>query len=61
MFRGGIEHYELRCSTCGRVFDPSELGSARAHQNFKPGHRIVVYHNHDGGLGPLDNFTRIKG
>ena len=61
MFRGGLDNYELRCVTCERTYEVTDIAAARAHQNFKAGHRIVVYHNLDGCLGPLSNFTRIRG
>jgi hypothetical protein len=61
MFKGDVDMYHLKCVACVAEFKPTELASARAHENFKPGHRIVVHHDIEGGIGPLFTFSRIKG
>jgi len=55
MFKRPLDEYVLKCSDCPRTYTPAELASARAHQNFK-GHKIVVHHVQEGGIGPLNTF-----
>ena len=61
MFKDRLENYELRCNGCIRKYRPTSLAAAHAHQNFNPGHRIIVFHVYEEGIGPLDTFTKKAG
>ncbi len=56
MFKGPLDNWSLNCSECTATYHPTELAAARAHQNFKPGHTIVVSHAIEGGIAPLNMF-----